>query len=380
MKILFIAYYFEPFSGVGAKRISYWAKHLKRVDNTISKCDVITAIPQTEKFYTIDSVFYVENTNQGLLRQFIKFDKGASWLYDLKKFVKNNIKQNDYDFVVLTGDPFLHFFIINDFKKLGIKTIIDFRDPFVNNPRGIMKDTLVKKAKHFILRNIENYFLSKSDYIITVNQYCVELFENYKKYLHKIKVIDNGYDEQIFKNIEKKEYIKNLANNVIKFTYAGKLYADRNPQIFFKCLEKFNDIEFYHIGEQSEYIKENSKQIFSLGFMTYEQTLEIMASFDVCMIFTSGYSFESTTKIFDYLALNKIILIITDGEIKTGQINNITKDYPYVYWAKNSIDEIEEVLVKIKNEYFNMNEIKFDSYPYSREYGLRQLIRLFYDK
>lgn len=380
MKILFIAYYFEPFSGVGAKRISYWAKHLKRVDNTISKCDVITAIPQTEKFDTIDSVFYVENTNQGLLRQFIKFDKGASWLYDLKKFVKNNIKQNDYDFVVLTGDPFLHFFIINDFKKLGIKTIIDFRDPFANNPRGIMKDTLVKKAKHFILRNIENYFLSKSDCIITVNQYCVELFENYKKYLHKIKVIDNGYDEQIFKNIEKKEYIKNLANNIIKFTYAGKLYADRNPQIFFKCLEKFDDIEFYHIGEQSEYIKEDSKQIFSLGFMTYEQTLENIKKFDLCIMFTSGYSFESTTKIFDYVALNKIILIITDGEIKTGQINNITKNYPYIYWAKNNINEIEKVLIKIKNEYFNMQEIKFDSYLYSREYGLRQLIRLFDDK
>lgn len=380
MKILFIAYYFEPFSGVGAKRISYWAKHLKRVDNTISKCDVITAILQTEKFDTIDNVFYVENTNQGLLRKFIKFDKGASWLYDLKKFIKNNIKQNDYNFVVLTGDPFLHFFIINDLKRLGIKTIIDFRDPFANNPRGIMKDTLVKKAKHFILRNIENYFLSKADYIITVNQYCVELFENYKKYLYKIKVIDNGYDEQLFKNIEKKGYFKKLESNVIKFIYAGKLYADRNPQIFFKCLEKFDDIEFYHIGEQSEYIKEDSKQIFSLGFMPYEQTLETMKRLDVCMIFTSGYSFESTTKIFDYIALNKTILIVTDGEIKTGQIYNITKDYPYVYWAKNDLNEIEEILIKIKNEYSNMSEIKFDSYQYSREYGLKQLIELFYDK
>lgn len=380
MRILFIAYYFEPFSGVGAKRISYWAKHLKRVDSTISKCDVITAIPQTEDFDTIDNVFYVENTNQGLLRKFIRFDKGASWLYDLKKFVKNNIKQNEYDFVVLTGDPFLHFFIINDFKKLGIKTIIDFRDPFANNPRGIIKDTLVKKTKHFILRKIENYFLSKADYIITVNQYCVELFENYKKYLHKIKVIDNGYDEQLFKNIEMNKYIKNLEDNIIKFTYAGKLYADRNPQIFFKCLEKFDDIEFYHIGEQSEYIKEDSKQIFSLGFMSYEQTLETMKRFDVYVIFTSGHIFESTTKIFDYIALNKIIFIVTDGAIKAGQIHNITKDYPYVYWAKNNQKEIEDILIKIKNDYFNMNEIKFDSYPYSREYGLKQLIELFYDK
>lgn len=380
MKILFIAYYFEPFSGVGAKRISYWAKHLKRVDSTISTCDVITAIPQNEKFDTIDNVFYVENTNKGVLRKFIKFDKGASWMHDLRKFVKNNIKQNEYNFVVLTGDPFLHFFIVNDFKKLKIKTIIDFRDPFANNPRGIVKDTLVKKVKHSILRTIENYFLSRADYIIAVNQYCVKLFENYKKYLYKIKVIDNGYDEQLFQNIEKNKYIENSDDNVIKFTYAGKLYADRNPQIFFKCLQNFDDIEFYHIGEQSEYIKEDSVQIHSLGFMSYELTLETMKRFDVCMLFTSGYSFESTTKIFDYIALNKIILVITDGEIKTGQIHNITKDYQYIYWAKNSMNEIEEVLIKIQNDYLKMSKINFNSYPYSREYGLKQLIRIFYDK
>ncbi|MDO9181461.1 MAG: glycosyltransferase, partial [Bacteriovorax sp.] len=198
MKILFVAYYFEPYEGVGAKRISYWAKNLKRIDNSITKCDVITAIKQKNKFSTIDNVFYVENTNQGLLGKLIKFDIGASWYYNLKHFVKKNIKQNDYDFVVLTGDPFLHFFIIDDFKKLGIKTILDFRDPFANNPRGIKKDTLVKKIKHFILKKIEEYFLVKSDFIIAVNQYCVELFENYKKYKYKIKVIDNGYDEQLF--------------------------------------------------------------------------------------------------------------------------------------------------------------------------------------
>lgn len=371
MKILFIAYYFEPFSGVGAKRISYWAKHLKRVDNSITKCDVITAIPQTEKFDNIDNLFYVEDTNQGLLQKIIKFDKGASWLYNLKKFVKDSIKKNDYDYVVLTGDPFLHFFILNNFKKLGIKTIIDFRDPFANNPRGVKKDTLVKKLKHFVLRKIENYFLLRADLIITVNQYCVRLFENYKKYLNKIKVIDNGYDEQLFKKIKIQKDSDNR-EKIIKYTYAGKLYKDRNPEIFFQCLEKFNNIEFYHIGEQSEYIKEDSKQIYSLGFLSYEKTLMTIKSMDICTIFTSGYFFESTTKIFDYIALNKTILIITDGKIKTGQIFNITKDYPKIYWVKNNQKDIKDILEIIKKD-SNCNN-KFNSYIYSREYGLKKLI------
>lgn len=165
----------------------------------------------------------------------------------------------------------------------------------------------------------------------------------------------------------------------MKLTYAGKLYADRNPQIFFQCLDNFDDIEFYHIGEKSEYLKEESKQIHYLGFMSYEQTLETIRKFDVCMLFTSGYSFESTTKIFDYIALNKIIFIVTDGVIKTGQLYNITKEYPYVFWAKNNQKEIKEMLIKIKKDHLSMNKINFDSYTYSREYGLKKLIRLFHD-
>jgi hypothetical protein len=42
MKLLFIAYYFEPYPGVGSQRISYWAKHLNEVAPDI-KVDVITA-------------------------------------------------------------------------------------------------------------------------------------------------------------------------------------------------------------------------------------------------------------------------------------------------------------------------------------------------
>lgn len=375
MKVLFIAYYFEPFSGVGAKRVSYWAKNLKRINNIITKCDVITAIPQVSKFDYIDNVFYIENTNEGLLRKFIKFDRGASWLYNLKNFVKNNINKNDYDFVILTGDPFLHFFIVNDFKDLGIKTIIDFRDPFANNPRGIVKDTLIKKIKHFALKKIENYFLSKADYVITVNKYCIELFENYKKHLYKMKIIDNGYDEQIFTNINMQNNNINMQNKIIKFAYAGKLYADRNPQIFFNTLKNFEDVEFYHIGERSEYISENSKQIHSLGFMSYYETISTLNTMNVCTIFTSGHFFESTTKVFDYIALNKVILIITDGEIQTGQLYDILKDYPYTYWVNNNQTDIENVLNIIKNN-LELSKNDFDSYTYSREYGLIKLISI----
>lgn len=373
MKVLFIAYYFEPFPGVGAKRISYWAKNIKRIDDSITRCDVITATKQDSIIKGIDNIYYVEDTNSGVLRKLIKYDRGASWYYDLKKYIKNNIREKEYDYVVYTGDPFLHFFTIREIKNLHIKTILDFRDPFSNNPRNTLNISFVRKIKMYILGIIEEYFLKKADIIITVNSFCAELFRSYKKYITKIKIIDNGFDEQLLIKINKK---KTFPSQSFNLSYAGKLYQDRNPQIFFNSLKRFKNAKFYHIGEKSEYIEEETEQIFSLGSYSYVETLNILSSMDICMIFTSGYSFESTTKIFDYIALNKIILIISDGEIKSGQLHNITKDYPYVYWAKNDIDEITKALSLIENKLsLNMND-SFNSYSYSREYGLKKLINI----
>ena len=55
MKVLFIAYYFDPYTGVGAKRISYWANEIYKVSNFNISPTVITAGLSCES--VIDSYF-----------------------------------------------------------------------------------------------------------------------------------------------------------------------------------------------------------------------------------------------------------------------------------------------------------------------------------
>ncbi len=371
MKVLFIAYYFEPYEGVGAKRISYWAKNVKRMNPSITQCDVITATKQNTKnvYEYIDNIHYVEASRYSLFGSVFKFDPGASWLKNLKKFTKENIKKNSYDYVVITGNPFLHFFIINEYKKLGVQTILDFRDPFATNPRGIKLDSPIKKFKNYILKRIEKYFIKNANYIITVNQYCVLLLQDHEKFKDKIHIIDNGYDEQLLRLVDAKKIEKRLPLHIC---YAGKLYKDRNPLKFLDIIKQQDNFIFHHIGEESEYLIDiNGEKVIKHGLKSYIETLNIIGQMEIAVIFTSGYTFESTTKIFDYIALDRIILIITDGGIKTGAIDDITKNYPQVYWAKNNVIDIEVTLQSIKN---NIQCIKYeDKYLFSREYGLSKL-------
>lgn len=372
MKVLFIAYHFEPFSGVGAKRVSYWAKniHSYYTDNTDFAATVITATEQINcyKEYKLD-VHYVQDVGGSILSSIFKTDKGASWFKNLFFFLKKHLRENTYDVAIITGGPFLHFLVQKLLKSQGIRVILDFRDPFATNPRA-RKANFFLKCKRSVLKFLERYFVSNAHKIITVNKYCMELLACSKKYPEKFLIIDNGYDEKQFPEFEK----KSLENGTgIKFVYAGTLFEDRNPRMFLQQISNFSNFAFYHIGAKSKFSSLfNNINVIELGLKPYSETLREIQRCDVCMIFTSGFSFESTTKIFDYIALEKMIWIITEGEIKRGAMHEITKDYPNVIWSRNNYDDIGTTLNKLTQE---LRLLEFpDKYFYSRGYGLKKLV------
>lgn len=370
MNVLFIAYYFEPFSGVGAKRITYWAKNLKRLDPRVDKCDVITTIEQTKNDISgVTNIHVVPESSNSFLGKLIKFDTGARWLKSLDCFFEERVDYKQYDYAVLTGNPFFHFFVIRKLKRLGIKTIIDFRDPLANNPRSVKANTLKRKIKSVALKLVERHFIQHADMTITVNDYCAALLSGFDKFKQKIHIIDNGFDESYFSKLPENKQ----QSEPINLVYAGSLYADRSALSLIEAISNNEDYIFNHIGNVNPDI-EQIENVISHGLKSYPETIKLMNEFQVTLIFTSGYSFESTTKIFDYIALNKVILILTEGQIKTGALHDITKDYPNVYWAINTAEAIDSVLAEIKSTPFNHSS--FEHMKYSREEGLKQLIRL----
>lgn len=369
-QVLFISYFFEPYSTVGAKRVSYWAKNINRIDNSI-QCDVVTAIEQKNEYDYINKVYYVKNTGKGsMLKKVIK-DEGITWKNDLLTFFENNFDLPKYDVVIISGGPFMHFEIGKYLKnRFGCRILLDFRDPFANNPRFGSS-----KIKNTIKEHFEKKFIKYADYAVTVNEYCKSILscEDEKK----LKVIENGYEENII-NFVLEENIKK-DNNKIRLIYAGKVYNNFNISKLIDVIisDDYKDrFEFKYIGTDCKIFEKyfNINNIFIEDAKPYIEAMKDIKDSSVGVIFTHGDKFESTTKIFDYIGLKKSVYILTEGNTKEGNLHNITKNLKNVFWSINSEDDIRRALDSMKN--MDLNNSSEDTYKFSREYGLKKLIEL----
>lgn len=357
-KILFISYLFEPYPGVGAKRISYWANH---IGNEGYEYHVITATAQDRK--RDDVTFIAPDATGGWMGFFIK-DQGLNWIRPLKDYFES-LSEFDYDVVLISGGPFMHFSIGRYLKKkYDIKLILDFRDPFSTNPS--FKDNWLKKQSKAYF---ERRFIRPADALISVNKFCADLIVPNTIPLH---IIDNGFNEKEFeRELTKKSFEKPV------IAHAGTFIKNiRSPENFLKVMQEYfpDDYWFWQFGKDSDYFDPYRNEAFFTyhGMKPYDELIEMLYNAEVCLLVTEGNSFESTTKVFDYIGLNKKILILTKGEPKTGNLHLITKNYPNVVWAK---DEPKAIAAAVKGV-MRQSTIEFDPYPYSRAASLQKFIAL----
>ena len=371
MKILFIAYHFEPYPGVGSQRISYWAKHLNEVAPDI-KVDVITA---TKGCIQIPNgkVIYNEKKGTGLWTKFFKTDPGASWGYDIKKWLLKNGKS--YDIVLFTGGPFLHFRVAKWIKKhTAVKIIFDFRDPMSLNPRNKSnKISLILKNR--VMRIIERNFNKNADVIISVNKWCLSLLLGIKN--KKKIIIDNGFDEIISNEVRSSKNNIIEINDKIRFVYAGKFYPSGSQITFLEILKNNTNlngkIEFFHIGEPYPFLYpyKGEKWFIEFGQKSYYETLSIIKQCDYGLIFPSGHPFESTTKIFDYIGMGLNVLMVANIVPIDGALVEYSKNYQQIEWVKNC--QLKSFLCN------NISKLKGNrriNYELSRKAGLLKLCTL----
>ncbi len=354
--ILFISFLFEPNHTVGAKRITYWAKNLSRINPEYS-CDVISTVPNPNPV-GIEDYMHIPNPKQpkGPIK-----DEGITWKKEIKQSILE--KNKNYDVVVMSGSPFMYFSLTSFFQKRGSKVILDYRDPFANNPR--FDNSVIKiKAKEYY----ESKFNKQADKILTVNQYCLELLSGYSQSNKKFEIIKNGYEDL---PVEGNSNI--LSKSEVNFIYTGTFFADRNPNNLLDVIGQFGNHKFHHVGRETDIF--NHSGINSYGLMPYSSMLSAIDESDICVSFSSGKPFESTTKIYDYIYRKKPIWIISNQEIKNGGIWDELKDYPKVVWSINDRKSIEKDL-PIVLELINQNA-DIDVSPYSRKSGLLKLINLF---
>ncbi|MFT5821483.1 MAG: glycosyltransferase involved in cell wall biosynthesis [Crocinitomix sp.] len=354
MKVLFISYFFDPYPGVGAKRTTYWANNMHQHG---IEAHVVTATEQDE---VSEKITYLPPSNSGgLLRKLIK-DQGLNWKSSLRRYFAD-LEHFDYDVVLFSGGPFMHFGVGSFLKKhFKCKVVLDYRDPFSYNPRH--GDKWLKKT---VKGYFENQFNKMADAVTTVNDIC----KAQMTHTSKIYVIPNGFDDEILKQ-EDLLPVPVIHGQILN---GGKLYSDFNMQPLLKVVATNENLSFRQVGQEYQEVdKMNNSRISSQGFIAYNELLEGINRSEICTVLTGGKSFETPTKTYDYIALNKKILVISESEKREGGIQSILQDYPNAEWATNSEQAILEAIAKLQD-----SEIKLiDNHPYSRAAGLEKLVAL----
>ena len=346
-KLLILAYDFPPYVSVGGLRPYAWYKYLHEYDifpivvtrqwenKYGNKLDYIapsetksTIIENSEKGIIIRTPYkpnlanrlmlkYGENKYKFIRKLISAYYEFMQWFFiigpksELYFAANEYLKINKIDTIIATGDPFILFKYASKLsEKHNIPWIADYRDPWTKNKNNNKK---LKIWNSFF----EKKTLKNVDLIITTCEFfkikISELIKN-KKFF----IITNGYDFEAIESIKnEKQQSKKL-----QIALVGTVYKCHPIQSFISVLSNFIkenpsakiQLNFYGINiasELNEMISNNFpdfKQFISFfPKISNDLLLKELTKNNLMLLF--NYYSNIGTKIYDYLAINRNILL-----------------------------------------------------------------------
>jgi len=357
-KVLIITYYWPPAGGSGVQRWLKFSKYLRgfdiepviyTIDNPsypILDKSSESEIPKDleilkQAIFEPNSMlsFFGRNNKKesagflnpnptffGSIIQYIRAnyfipDARKFWIQPSVNFLSNYLENNHIDAIITTGPPHsMHLIGLELKKKLGIKWISDFRDPWTEIDY-FQQLPLTKKAtkKH---HDLEQEVLRKSDMVVVVGE---TMKEKFLKHTKRIKVLTNGFDTI-------KTSLTQELDQKFSITHVGLMNSDRNPTILWEVLNEIsntnpdfkNDLRIKLIGEIDDAVIQDLKVfvheiIERIPYLDHKDVSKYQASSQVLLLSINEVPSAKgiiTGKIFEYLQAKRPILAIgpEDGD------------------------------------------------------------------
>jgi len=275
-----------------------------------------------------ERTFFVKSLHH-VLSTFTHYkDEAQFWGKALfKKLEDLRSKYEIKDFIV-TGAPFSPIYHMAKYKEQNpeINLIIDLRDPWMqllNKSHKIFN----KQRKIEELEN-EAFSFKQADKIILVTETFKSMYQEiYPESAFKMTTIFNGYDPEDFCNQE--EGTKTIvAKDVIKIAYAGALFKGRAiamgllvDQLASVNFPKLIVVDIFSNQIDSEFQKRMASPAYEWvsihAPLPQAKLFERLNEYDYLLtINTQNAPFAFGTKVFEYIALEKkVILISPKGEL-----------------------------------------------------------------
>lgn len=399
-KILIIAYYWPPYSGVAVHRWLHMSNYLDKLgyevhvlvpenanyseldadlDKYVSKninvvktkiFEVRNLLSRHKKYKSnsgkLDSIFLKDKSKLSFTEKLMLWVRGnifipdarVTWFLKSKSAITKYVKENSIDVVITTGTPHsTHLFGLREQKVNNIKWIADFRDPWTaieyHNEMFLSK---FASKRHV---NLERKVLTSADAVATVSHSWGEDFK--KIGARKVFIVHNGYEENAFNKIKEK------SSRDFTICHPGTLNNDRVPHNLFKCiLELKNEgINIYLnlYGSVTNEIKsiikelklESNVKIFSS--VSHNEILGIMKSSSLLLLLINKSKINSEgripAKIFEYFRCNKPILSLGNTEGDAARL--IRKENAGKSFSYEDKDKVKEYLLRAFNSFINQD-------------------------
>lgn len=343
-RVLVVSYFAPPTTPVSVQRLGYWhhalpalAAELGRklsvtwltATRAASASEDMVIVPDKGEFRVCDDTWsFIEELRR------LKLDRiSASWSDHVEEFCRD--WSVSFDTVILSGNPFYYFNLGPFFKDLwGARVILDFRDPFAWNPR--FDYSLEQRA---LFMGLEREMVGASDAVISVNTECLNQISPSTSTVRR--VVANGFNEDI---------VDGFVNNGrrpadpdhVRIVYIGTIFRNLSLDGVLDALPA-GRITLDHYGRDysiSQAVKSHPSGM-SHGALPYERLIAEIVSADAGVVMTSGEPSTQTTKLFDYIACDLDILIITSGELHSGNLHEMTAGLERVFWIKNTPFDLE---------------------------------------
>ena len=346
-KLLILAYDFPPYVSVGGLRPYSWYRYMKEfgvepivvtrqwenrygneLDYISPSASKETIIEKTEYGTIIRTPYRANLSNRLLLKygkeRFRLIRKFITAYYEIAQFfffvgtksglyrgAKEYLKNNKADYIIATGAPHILFKYASKLsKKHNVPWIADYRDPWTQ-----AKSRSRNKFLKLFNRHFEVKFTKNAEFITTVS----ELFSYQIKTLVKkdFHIIENGYNPEFAKDIESIEQ----EDKIFTLAYAGTIYSWHPLKSILSTLNKIvenNDIDFrlQYIGTNKN---EEIKSLIETKYLNLKNKVEIYDKMPQQEMFKTLAKANALilhndfnvvgTKIYDYLLLNRYILL-----------------------------------------------------------------------
>lgn len=397
--VLFLTYYFPPYTDSGVFRPLKFVKYLKKNKNwnpivvTLNPDiyperprdnSLLKDVPEDLEIHYVNTLEPTAQSNEEYLKYFHEVQTPEAPVGSLMHFLFKSleiINSKKIDLIFVTIPPYTLGIVGTLLKQITqIPLIVDYRDGWTRKNENNKFRTLEGRM---INELFEKKVIENADSLVTVNNELKSMLLKMGAGLKNIHVIENGFDYDDYNCKEVEPYYEPTKTLV----WCGKIYP-AYYSYFEKIIEALKEInkdeiklKFLIFGDG---ITEKFKVLFEFDFIEYGLYINYLEAIRMnhaatINLLINNLEVGGTSKLYNLVAAKRPIFSLVNDE------NNFVKEFLKSYRDSivvNHSSSIHEILggfsKLLKNEENGVKEEYLNSYDkYSREFQTKQLENVF---